>query len=223
VLLPAAVIAARSVCWVPDGVGGELVHKLKYGGWTGVAVDLAERMARLARPCVAGVESVVVPVPLGTGRRRERGYNQSAELARALAARWKLVCVENALARVRETVSQVRLTHDERSANVHSAFGAGPAAGAIRGRHVIVIDDVVTTAATLNACAAAALAAGAHTISYVTFGRARAAFDRRPHARSEPRWQSVSASMASAALAAKSSAPPKSGASKTSTSLRSTT
>jgi predicted amidophosphoribosyltransferase len=76
------------------------------------------------------------------------------------------------------------LTHDERSANVHAAFAAGEAADAVCGRHVVLVDDVVTTAATLNACASAAVAVGARTLSYVTFGRARAAFDRRGQHRS---------------------------------------
>jgi ComF family protein len=128
---------------------------------------------------------VLVPVPLGARRLRERGYNQSAIIAAALAVRWRVPIAPGAVVRLRETSSQVRLTPDERSANVHAAFAAGDAADATRGRHAVLVDDVVTTAATLNACAAAVVACGARTLSYVTFGRARAAFDRGRHLRSE--------------------------------------
>jgi predicted amidophosphoribosyltransferase len=99
-------------------------------------------------------------------------------IANALARRWKIPVVADAVARGRETKSQVLLTPEERSVNVHGAFVAGPAADAARGAHVVLVDDVVTTGATLNACAAAVFAAGASTVSYITFGRARAAFDR---------------------------------------------
>ena len=183
-LLPERIVGARSVCWVPDGLGGELVHKLKYGGWVGLGDALAERIVRLGRPWRATEYPLLVPVPLGAGRLRERGFNQSAVLACALARRWRVRVDEGVVVRARETESQVRLTPAERSANVHNAFVAGPAARVARGAHVVLVDDVVTTAATLNACAAAAFAAGAITISYVTFGRARAAFDRTANSRS---------------------------------------
>jgi ComF family protein len=166
------------VCWVPEGAGGEIIHKLKYGGWTGLGADLATRIVRAGRTWEQGEKAVLVPVPLGRARFRERGYNQCAEIGRALAAAWKVDMIEGVVVRTRDTDSQVLLTPDQRSVNVHDAFAAGPAASAARGAHVVLIDDVVTTGATLNACAAAALAAGASTISFVTFGRARAAFDR---------------------------------------------
>jgi ComF family protein len=166
------------VCWVPEGTGGEVVHKLKYGGWTGLGGDMAARIIREGRTWTDAERAVLVPVPLGDARRRERGFNQCAVIAVALGQRWRVPVVNGAVVRARETKSQVLLTPEERSVNVHGAFAAGPAADAARGAHVIVIDDVVTTGATLNACAAAAFAAGASTVSYITFGRARAAFDR---------------------------------------------
>ncbi|HKS05296.1 MAG TPA: phosphoribosyltransferase family protein [Gemmatimonadaceae bacterium] len=216
---------ARSVCWVPEGTGGDIVHKLKYGGWTGAARDMADRIARRYTPPSTALR-VLVPVPLGAARLRERGFNQAEMLARALAEHWRASVSVRAITRTRETQSQVLLTPGERSANVHRAFAAGPGAVEVRGAHVVLVDDVVTTAATLNACADAVLAAGAATISYITFGRARAAFDRITDPRnsgSTTRWPSASASTASAVLAAKSSAPRKSGALRTSTSSPSTT
>ncbi len=119
---------------------------------------------------------MVVPVPLAAGRRRERGYNQSALLAAALAAAWRIEMVEP-LARSRATESQTRLTPGGRLRNVASAFVTAVSRNELIGRHVVLVDDVVTTAATLNACAAALHAGGARIITYVTFGRARSAGD----------------------------------------------
>ena len=177
-LLDPRVSAARSVCWVPEGTGGELVHKLKYGGWTGASLPMTTRIVRQGRTWTKGERAVLVPVPLGAGRLRERGFNQCAVLAGALGQLWHVPTALDIVIRARETKSQVLLTPEERSVNVHGAFAAGPAADVARGAHVVLIDDVVTTGATLNACAAAAFAAGAFTVSYITFGRARAAFDR---------------------------------------------
>ena len=168
----------RSVCWVPEGTGGEVVHKLKYGGWTGLGADMARRIVRQGRPWQGGERAVLVPVPLGPGRMRERGFNQCAVIASAIAREWRIPVVGDAVRRARETKSQVLLTPEERSVNVHSAFEVASVSSAARGAHVVLVDDVVTTGATLNACAAAVFAAGASTVSYITFGRARAAFDR---------------------------------------------
>lgn len=176
-LLPPFVRAARSVAWVPGGIAGDLTHKLKYEGWTALAAPLGERMARLSFPLdVREERSMLVPVPLAPARRRERGYNQSELLAHAVAAHWRIPVVE-ALSRSRATVSQTRLTPGDRRSNVAGAFTVAIPAAELGGRHVVLVDDVVTTAATLNACAAALHAGGARIITYVTFGRARAAGD----------------------------------------------
>lgn len=153
------------------------MHKLKYDGWTRLAEPMGDRMARLELPRdVVEERSIVVPVPLAPGRMRERGYNQSALLAARLATHWSLH-VSPALVRNRATESQTRLTPGGRLRNVASAFATAVTRRELSGRHVILVDDVVTTAATLNACAAALHAGGARIITYVTFGRARAAGD----------------------------------------------
>jgi predicted amidophosphoribosyltransferase len=96
-----------------------------------------------------------------------------------VGAVWQLPVWDTALQRTRATPSQTRLTPGERLANVHGAFLAEDGAKErIRGTHLILVDDVLTTGATLNACAHALFAAGARTISYLTFGRARASGDR---------------------------------------------
>ena len=179
-LLPPFVRAVRSVCWLPGGTAGPIVHALKYDGWPATAAGMAERMARLDWPNdVVRERTALVPVPLAPTRQRERGFNQSELLATALGARWQIPVWPSAIARARATQTQTRLTPTERSSNVAGAFRATEAArSTLRGAHVVLVDDVVTTAATLNACAEALFAGGARILSYVTFGRAPASGDR---------------------------------------------
>ena len=179
-LWPPWVRAVRSVAWMPGGVAGRLVHALKYDGWWRVGEAMADRMARLPWPDdVVRERAALVPVPLAAERLRARGYNQSAVLAGGLAAHWRVPVWDDVLCRARSTAAQARLTRDERLGNVAGAFLAQPGARSrLRGRHVVLVDDVVTTAATLVACADALVAGGARIVSCVTFGRARAASDR---------------------------------------------
>jgi ComF family protein len=173
--------AARSVCWTHRGSGGAIVHALKYGRWRAVAAAMAQRMARLAwPPDVLDERAAVVPVPLAPSRERERGFNQSERLAAALAAQWLIPIWSEAIARTRATATQTRLTPEERLANVSSAFSVSDAAWSarLRNTHIVLVDDVITTGATLNACAGALVAGGARIVSYVTFGRAPTASDR---------------------------------------------
>lgn len=179
-LLAPYVRAARSVAWVPGGSAGEIVHALKYAGWEKGAGEMAQRIGRLHwPPDVVEERRALIPVPLGRTRMRERGYNQSERLAAALAPTWKIPVWTDVLFRERATVSQTALTPEQRKTNVAGAFRVAARKGQqIRGAHLVIIDDVMTTAATLNACAAALYEAGARTISYVTFGRARTHGDR---------------------------------------------
>jgi ComF family protein len=179
-MLPPYVRAGRSVCWVHRGSGLAVVHALKYAGWHAAAPAMADRMARLDWPAdVLAERAALVPVPLAPSRERERGYNQSERLARALAPHWGLPVWARALERTRVTDSQTRLTPEQRLMNVSGAFRARDSArDPLRRSHVVLVDDVVTTAATLTACAAALHAAGARVISFVTFGRAPAVGDR---------------------------------------------
>jgi ComF family protein len=176
--LPAYVRAARSACWAHDGAGRAIVHALKYGGWERAADGMAARMARLPWPAdVVEERTALVPVPLSAARRRERGYNQSERLAAALGARLGVAVWDDVVERARDTRSQTRLTPDQRLGNVSGAFRVADR-GRIAGAHLVLVDDVVTTAATLNACAAALFEGGARILSYVTFGRAPAPGDR---------------------------------------------
>ena len=181
---PDALGLARSAVWL-DPAARDAVHALKYRGLPRIAADLASAMASLDLP---GREAAwLVPVPLGAGRLRERGYNQSERLARALSRRWNRPVVE-LLVRTRDTATQTALTPEARLANVAGAFelrigdcglrNGGKLQSAIRnpksaiGRPLILVDDVFTTGATLAEAARALQRAGARTVLAVTFGRA---------------------------------------------------
>ena len=182
---PAAFGRARSAVWL-DGGARDAVHALKYGGLPRIATDLAAAMVGLDVP---GLDSgLLVPVPLGRARLRNRGYNQSERLARALGRRWGRPVVD-LLVRTRDTAAQTALTPEARLANVAGAFASRIAdcglridgrkfQSAIRNpksameRPLVLVDDVFTTGATLAEAARALDRAGAQTVSAVTFGRA---------------------------------------------------
>jgi ComF family protein len=162
------------------GIASQLVHAFKYDGWSAIAAGMAAEMARLRWPAdVRRERACVIPVPLAAWRQRERGYNQAESIAQALAPHWG-VPMRLALARTRMPTSQTRLTPGERLVNVTRAFTVASAgAPHVQGAHCVLVDDVVTTAATLVACAAALMDGGARIVSCVTFGRAPAIGDRR--------------------------------------------
>lgn len=178
--LPPWVRSVRSVCRMDHGTGSAFVHALKYEGWSHIAYPMARRMARLQFPAdVMAERTAIIPVPLSRTRQRERGYNQAEQLAVALGKMWKLPVWTDVVTRVRHTTSQVRLTPSDRAANVAQAFASGStAASRLAGAHVMLVDDVVTTAATLNATAQSLIERGVRIVSYVTFGRAPEDGDR---------------------------------------------
>jgi ComF family protein len=164
---------------MPVESASSIVHALKYEGWGKVAEQMAQRMARLSwPPDVVEERAALVPVPLASARKRERGYNQSELLARGLSLRWHIPVFDDVIARLRATESQTRLTPEQRQGNVAGSFQIGSGIAGLVGAHVVVVDDVVTTGATLNECAKVLYEGGARIISYVTFGRAHASGDR---------------------------------------------
>ncbi len=149
-----------------------LVHAFKYGGATHLAGTFADILAEaLRRKTDAAAVDVVVPVPLHPLRRAERGYNQSELLAAALARAIGRRCDTTALLRKRNTEHQARLSGEERLKNLKGAF-AVDRPERIRGRVVLLVDDVATTGATLSACTEALQRAGAARIVPFTFARA---------------------------------------------------
>lgn len=167
---------------MPHPTSSGILSALKYDGWPAVSLEIGERLARVGwPPDVVAERTALVPVPLAEVKQRARGFNQAERLASAVARHWAIPVWQDVLRRVRATPSQTRLTPGERLANVHGAFLAsegGAERARLRGRHLVLVDDVLTTGATLNACASALFAAGARTVSYLTFGRARTSGDR---------------------------------------------
>ncbi|MFH1865542.1 MAG: phosphoribosyltransferase family protein [Candidatus Eisenbacteria bacterium] len=141
-----------------EGVTRAMVHALKYDGRTSLAATLAAIAVPAALSACDAPPDIVTPVPLHPLRLRERGFNQSDLLAARLASGMN-VPVRTTLVRVRSTPPQARLPRRERLAMPPSAFRA-PAGGADLGR-VLLVDDVVTTGATLAAASLALLGAGA--------------------------------------------------------------
>ena len=146
-----------------------IIHQFKYHKMFGLAGQLADLMVQAWPQWVLPVD-VVVPIPLHKERLKMRGYNQSALLAYHLAAQWGVPLRPQALARHRPTEVQARLKAHERLANVQGAFTA--VAKHVHGRQVLLVDDVCTTGATLQAAAHALLEAGATAVNAYCLARA---------------------------------------------------
>jgi ComF family protein len=148
-----------------DGALREIIHALKYDGRRSLAAPLAALMRDRGAEVLAGAQWVV-PVPLHASRTRDRGFNQAADLARLLGLP---VC--RALARVRATPAQTALPAAQRHRNVRGAFGPTREADRLREATVVLIDDVSTTGATLDACARALKTAGVFEVRALTAAR----------------------------------------------------
>ena len=144
--------------WLYDERASRVVHALKYESRRGLAAGLAVELARVVPP--APRADLVLSVPLHSARRRERGYNQAGLLAEALAGAIGAPRLERAIERVRDTRPQARLDPRLRRANVAGAFRVRRP-GWLEGRSILLVDDVVTTGATFDACLGALGRAGA--------------------------------------------------------------
>ena len=149
-----------------DGALREVVHALKYHGRRSLARPLGALMRQRGQDVLAGAE-LAVPVPLHPSRLRQRGFNQARDLASQIG-----LPVVLALRRVRPTADQVTLPAGERLSNVQGAFAATRRARQVAGRIVLLVDDVATTGATLDACGRALRDAGASEVRALTAARA---------------------------------------------------
>lgn len=145
------------------------IHDLKYNNNRSLAEPLGQHMAAAWHMHNLAADRLI-PVPLHASRQAERGYNQSTLLARVLADTVGIPLDERTLARQRATQQQVGLGRTERQLNVVGAFTCR---GNLSGQRVVLIDDVCTTGATLEACAEALQAAGVASVWAFTLARAR--------------------------------------------------
>lgn len=151
-----------------DDLSRSLVLKFKYGR----KVALARTMARYMEPLL-GVDSndtTLVPVPLHRGRLWQRGFNQSALVARELSRRTGIAAETRAIRRVKRTPPLKGMSMMQRRKAVAGAFEVDPAAD-LKGRTIVLVDDVLTTGSTANACARALMRAGARRVELLTWAR----------------------------------------------------
>lgn len=175
---PSRLSSVRSAVWL-GAEARALVHHLKYEGYSALGREVARIIDRTVgrRPATA-----LVPVPLAQRRKRDRGYNQASVIARELARRWRVPVLERLVRRTRDTESQTALSPHDRHENVAGAFlaAAPPSSKGHEGQRgqggpggpIILIDDVLTTGATVVAVAEALQAAGWQTVEAITFARA---------------------------------------------------
>lgn len=144
------------------------IHNLKYQRNMGLGEALAVPLARFLVNCDWEID-LITAVPLDQERYRERGFNQSVFMARPLGWITNISFCERALLRVRNTKSQVGLTVEERGENMDGAFWGN--ADIVKRKNVLVIDDVITTGSTLNACSKALIESGADHVFGLTLAR----------------------------------------------------
>jgi ComF family protein len=171
---PRAFARARAAC-LYDDASRDLILKFKHADRTDLARLFSRWIARSAADLLAEADAVA-PVPMHPARLLARRYNQAAEMARPLARAHRLAYLPDALIRARDTDSQAGKSGSGRRRNVAGAFSVPPSRRAkVEGRRILLIDDVLTTGATAEACAKALLKAGAASVDIAVVARVREA------------------------------------------------
>ncbi len=166
--LPPRYTALRS--WALfNGPVRNAIHRLKYYKDISLGEVLSRHLINSMETTGWQVDAVI-PVPLGVARLAERGYNQASLLARPLALGVRLAYRPDGLRKIRDTPAQVGLSRAQREKNVAGSFQAD--SSIVSGRRVLLVDDVSTSGATLNACAEALLTGGAAAVYAITLARA---------------------------------------------------
>lgn len=149
-----------------------LIYAVKYHGAWELGVELGRVLGGLLPHLLPESVDLIIPVPIHPARRRERGYNQAEAIARGLAAIVQRPLSTEVIRRRIATVSQTRLNAEERRRNVADAFAGAAQASLVRSRNVLLVDDVLTTGATLNSCAETLLTLGARRVFAVAVAKA---------------------------------------------------
>lgn len=160
--------AAAQLLMIKGGLAENIIYNIKYRG----AIDLAKSLGRsygrqLAKSPLYQDIDIIVPVPIHKSKLKTRGYNQSAIYGQGLSKTMKIPMFENAIRKLHKTSSQTRKTRMERLSNVESQYAISQKEK-IKGKHVLLVDDVMTTGATLEACALEILKVEGTRVSVVT-------------------------------------------------------
>jgi ComF family protein len=168
---PVPFTSARAA-FVFDGTVRELIHRLKYGKKVHISRPLALQAAHNLAPFImdSGAE-LIIPVPLHRKRLRQRGFNQAVLIAGVFAKAWHLPLSRNNLCRIRWTEPQIHLSFNDRAHNVRGAFAVNNPSQ-IKGRRLVLVDDVYTTGSTVAECAKVLKKAGAGEVYVATIARA---------------------------------------------------
>lgn len=154
----------------PGSPSGRMIHKLKYHD----RPDIGREMGRMAAAEFATADffegiDMIVPVPLEKTREHKRGYNQSNEIAEGVADMTRIDVRTDIIKRQRATESQTRLSHNERTDNVTGAFSLTNAYAA-KDKHILIVDDIVTSGSTVCACGRELMKAGGVRMSVLSLG-----------------------------------------------------
>jgi ComF family protein len=166
---PPVFARARAVARFEDGPVRTLAHRLKYSDRAELARPIACWMTRAGADILAEAD-LLTPVPLHPLRLWRRRFNQAASLTREISRQTGKPCDLAALLRVKATASQVGLSRAQRAENVQGAFRAADGAP-VRGRNIVLVDDILTSGATANAASRALLRAGAKRVDVLVFAR----------------------------------------------------
>ena len=168
---PPVYARARAVARFDDGPARQMVHRLKYGDRMEMAQPMGAWMARAGAELL-GEADLLVPVPLHRSRLWKRRFNQAAALARVISTMTGVPADLAALCRVKPTASQVGLSRSQRALNVQGAFKVPEEAKlGLIDKNVVLVDDVLTSGATINAASRALLRGGARRVDVLVFAR----------------------------------------------------
>jgi len=168
---PPRFTAARAAALF-EGPVRELIHRFKYNNRVQLCRPLGLLTGQHLRPFAeAASADLVIPVPLHLKRLRQRGFNQAVLLGEILARQWRLPLSRRNLKRIRWTEPQINLSATERVANVRGAFAVAEP-DLLKGKRIILVDDVYTTGSTVAECARVMFKAGAEEVCVITIARA---------------------------------------------------